>query len=275
VLAELFLGADYPDVRSASIFRFVTFPKVLQSLRRPRDNIFSIVSKLRQHLWAPFESPVRYEDLVAKHNEVMAEKVSKKRLYKYVELLRDIGWVDTVDDPEDKRRHLVHAMKTPDKSSYSSLRQSTPFFHETDFKNWLEALKNYSSPEEIFIYKNLQNRERYAILGNPSSDLENHFKATLFQEEYFPEPFKPEQEAKLEKDHEISSDEEKDKFAGLSHLEVTLREKFSRGTQHDFAVLAKQLDPSLTESEAETLFCRMVDEGAIAMDPEGWWRWIR
>jgi hypothetical protein len=223
----------------------------------------------------PFESPVRYEDLVEKHNEVMAEKVSKKRLYKYVELLRDIGWVDTVEDPEDKRRRLVHTLKTPDNSSYYSLRQSTPFFHEKDFKNWLEALKNYSSPETIFIYNNLQNRERHAILGNPSSDLENCFKATLFQDEYFLEPFKPEQEAKLEKSHEISSDEEKDKFAGLSHLEVTLKAKFSKGTQQEFAVLAKQLDPSLTESEAENLFSRLVDAGAIAMDPEGWWRWTR
>jgi hypothetical protein len=260
----------------ANIRDYLTALELLRSFEETtRAGIPGHIVAVFHKVIEPFESPVRYEDLVEKHNVVMAEKVSKKRLYKYVELLRDIGWVDTVEDPEDKRRHLVHALKTPENSSYYSLRQSTPFFHEKDFKGWLEALKNYSSPETIFIYNNLQNRERHAILGNPSSDLDNYFKATLFQDEYFLEPFKPEQEAKLEKSREISSDEEKDKFAGLSHLEVTLREKFSKGTQYDFEVLAQQLDPNLTESEAETLFNRLVDAGAIAMDPEGWWRWIR
>lgn len=224
---------------------------------------------------APFGGPVNYEDLVEKHNETTAEKVSKKRLYKYVELLRDVGWVDTIEDPEDKRRRLVYPLKKPESRLYYSLRQSTPFFHEKDFKNWLDQLKNYSSPQKISIYNNLVNREKHVIDGNPSSDLKNHFIQSLFQDEYSLEPLEPEKEFKPEKDEEISSGEEKLRIPALSPLESGLKEKFSWGTQQEFEALAKQVDPSLTKSEAGALFKRLVDGGAIARDPEGWWRWIR
>jgi len=224
---------------------------------------------------APFGGPVNYEDLVEKHNETMPERVSKKRLYKYVELLRDVGWVDTIEDPEDKRRRLVYPLKKPESRLYYSLRQSTPFFHEKDFKNWLNNLKNYSSPEKVFIYKNLVNREKHVIGGNPSSDLENYFTQNLFQDEYSLEPLEPEKEFKPEKDDEISSGEEKLRIPALSPLESGLKEKFSWGTQQDVEALARQVDPSLTESEAGALFKRLVDEGSIARDPEGWWRWIK
>jgi hypothetical protein len=54
-----------------------------------------------------------------------------------------------------------------------------------------------------------------------------------------------------------------------------LKEQFSIGTQQDFENIAKQLDPDLTSSEAENLFEKLVDEGQIAMDPAGWWRWTQ
>jgi hypothetical protein len=221
---------------------------------------------------APFGRPVNYEDLVKKHNETMAEKASKKRLYKYVELLRDIGWVDTVADPEDKRKRLVYPLKKPESRLYYSLRQSTPFFHEKDFKNWLESLKNYSSPKNIFIYNNLVDHEKHVVDGNPHDDLEKIFIQSLFRDEYFLEAKK---ELNLVKNAEISSGEEKRRIPASSPLEAKLKEKFSRGTQQDFEALAKQLDPNLTKSEADHLFEKLVDEGAIAMDPEGWWRWTR
>jgi len=111
--------------------------------------------------------------------------------------------------------------------------------------------------------------------GNPSSDLENYFIQSLFQDEYSLEPLEPEKEFKLEKDEGISGGEEKLRIPALSPLELGLKEKLSWGTQQDFEVLAKQLDPSLTESEAGALFNRLVEGGSIARDPEGWWRWIR
>jgi hypothetical protein len=155
------------------------------------------------------------------------------------------------------------------------MRQSTPFFHETDFRNWLDGLKDYSPSEEIHLYHNLRDREEHAVFGNPSCDLQDYVVRNLFQEEYFLEPFEPEEDSKQGKDDEISSDEEKRRIEDVSHLEATLREKFVRGTQRDFETLASQLNPKLTKSETVTLFWRLVDDGSVAMDPDGWWRWTR
>ncbi|HDQ05966.1 MAG TPA: hypothetical protein ENN36_04495 [Candidatus Bathyarchaeota archaeon] len=221
----------------------------------------------------PFQKPVNYEDLVEKHNETMSEKLSKKRIYKYVELLRDIGWVDTIQDPEDKRRRLVYPLKKAESRLYHSLRKSTPFFHQKNFENWLKMLENYSSPENIFIYNNLVDKEKHAL--NSSSDLTKYFIEKLFREEYFLEPLEPKQDPKTENNAEIIGGEEKLQNSTLSQLQSDLKEKFSWGTQQDFEKIAKQLDPNLSQSEAESLFEKLVDQGHIAMDPQGWWRWTQ
>ena len=214
-----------------------------------------------------------HEELVEKYNNAMSEKVSKKSVYKYVELLRDIGWVDTIQDTEDKRRRLVYPLKKAESRLYYSLRQSFPFFHEKDLKNWLEGLQNYSSPENIFIYNNLVDKEKHAI--NSSSDLTKYFLEKLFREEYFLEPLEPKQDSKTLKEPEISGGEEKLQILAVSQLESELKEKFSSGTQQDFENITKQLNSNLTQSEAENFFKKLVDEGDLAMDPEGWWRWTK
>ncbi len=260
----------------ANIRDYLTALELLKSFEETtRAGIPGHIVNFFHKVLATFGDPVNYEELVEKHNDIMAEKVSKKRLYKYVELLRDIGWVDTVEDPEDKRKRLVYPLKKPESRLYYSLRQSTPFFHEKDFRNWLERLKNYSSPKNISICNNLVDREKHAIGVNPSCDLEKHFIRSLFQDEYFLEPLKAEQEFKLEKNTEISSGEEKRQISDLSCLEAKLKEKFSWGTQKDFETLVRQLEPNLADTEAESFFEKLVDEGAIAIDPEGWWRWTK
>ncbi len=135
----------------------------------------------------------------------MSEKVSKKRVYKYVELLRDISWVDTKPNPEDKRRKIVYPLNKDENRLYYSLRRSTPFFHEKDLKNWLEGLKNYSSPETIFIYNNLVEKQKHQL--NSSSDLTKNFLEKLFRDEYFLEPLEPKKENKSLTEPKISSSE--------------------------------------------------------------------
>jgi hypothetical protein len=257
-----------------NIHDFLTALELLKSFEETtRAGIPGHVVTFYHKIIVPFQKPVNYEELVEKHNELMSEKLSKKRVYKYVELLRDIGWVDTIQDPEDKRRRLVYPLKKAESRLYYSLRRSTPFFHQKDLKNWLKGLENYSSPENIFLYNNLVDREKHAL--NSSSDLTKYFIEKLFREEYFLEPLEPKQEPKTEKETEISGGEEKLQILALSHLESDLKEKFSWGTQQDFEKTAKQLDPNLTQSEAENLFEKLVDQGHIAMDPNGWWRWIQ
>jgi hypothetical protein len=260
----------------ANIRDYLTALELLKSFEETtRAGIPGHILAFFHNIIEPLGEPANYDDLVEKHNESTAQQVSRKTLYKYVELLRDIGWVDTVEDPDDKRKRLVYALKKPESRIYYSLRQSTPFFHEKNLRKWLESLKNYSSLETIHLNNNLHDREEQAIFGNPSCDLQNYIVQSLFQDEYFLEPLEPKEDPKLEKNAEISRCEEKRRISGISQLEATLKEKFTWGTEQDFEALARELDPELTKPEAENLFWRLVDDSAIARDPEGWWRWTK
>jgi len=54
-----------------------------------------------------------------------------------------------------------------------------------------------------------------------------------------------------------------------------LRKFFSKGTEEEFESLIKQLNPSLTDREAATLFNQLVEAGHLARDAEGRWQWTR
>ncbi len=203
----------------------------------------------------------------------MSEKVSKKSVYKYIELLRDIGWVDTIQDPEDKRRRLVYPLKKAESRLYYSLRQSLPFFHEKDLKNWLENLKKYSSQENIYIINNLVEKDKYRL--NSKCDLTKHFIETLFREEYFLDPLEPKKDIKKANKPKNSLIDENLQILGTFNLKTMLKEKFKRGTQQNFENTVKQIDPKLTQLEIEQLFEKLVETGDLAMDPEGYWRWTK
>jgi len=110
----------------ANIQDYLTALELLKSFEETtRAGIPGHVITFYHKIIVPFQKPANYEELVEKHNETMSEKVSKKRIYKYVELLRDIGWVDTIEDPEDKRRRLVYPLNKAESRLYYSLRRST------------------------------------------------------------------------------------------------------------------------------------------------------
>jgi len=52
-----------------------------------------------------------------------------------------------------------------------------------------------------------------------------------------------------------------------------LRAQFEKGTEQEFEELVMKAGDQ-TREEAEKLFNRWVHDGRLAMDPEGWWRWI-
>ncbi|RLI00130.1 hypothetical protein DRO19_00310 [Candidatus Bathyarchaeota archaeon] len=58
----------------------------------------------------------------------------------------------------------------------------------------------------------------------------------------------------------------------FSELIRCLRSKFTKGTEEDFVDLA--VKQGITEDEAQNLFKKLVDEGRIGRDPQGYWRWI-
>jgi len=50
-----------------------------------------------------------------------------------------------------------------------------------------------------------------------------------------------------------------------------LRTAFKKGTEDEFKALA--VEKGLSEADVDALFNRLVDEGSLAMDPDGFWRW--
>jgi len=58
----------------------------------------------------------------------------------------------------------------------------------------------------------------------------------------------------------------------ISAVIPKLRSSFSAGSQRDFEDLATK--HGLTQEEAQSLFNRLVEEGMLGLDPEGFWRWV-
>jgi len=256
----------------ANIHDFLTALELLKSFEETtRTGIPGNIVTFYHKIIVPFENPANYEDLVEKHNNTMSEKVSKKSVYKYIELLRDIGWVDTIQDPEDKRRRLVYPLKKAESRLYYSLRQSLPFFHEKDLKNWLDNLKKYSSQENIYIINNLVDKDKHRL--NSKCDLTKHFIDTLFREEYFLDQLEPKTHIKTVNKPKNCLIEENLQILGSFNLKTMLKEKFERGTQQNFENIVKQIDPKVTSLEIEQLFEKLVETGDLAMDPEGYWKW--
>jgi predicted DsbA family dithiol-disulfide isomerase len=61
----------------------------------------------------------------------------------------------------------------------------------------------------------------------------------------------------------------------LAHIETKRKALFIKGffDAERLIRIAKAQNPNLSDQEAEKLFEKLVDEGQIAMDQEGWWRW--
>ena len=80
----------------------------------------------------------------------------------------------------------------------------------------------------------------------------------------------------FQKEHLTPADsqiaEDKGSIAEVEVLISQLRELFNRGTEQDFTKLARS--QGLSDKEAQTLFIQLRDSGKVAMDPEGFWRWV-
>jgi predicted DsbA family dithiol-disulfide isomerase len=61
----------------------------------------------------------------------------------------------------------------------------------------------------------------------------------------------------------------------LAHIETKRKALFIKSFFDAERLIrkAKAQNPNLSDQEAEKLFEKLVDEGQIVMDPEGWWRW--
>jgi len=128
---------------------FVTVFKMFQFCEE------TTVTGLSQHIITVFNDLMKplmvfnYKTLVEKSKEVLDYPLSSKTLYKYVEELEKIGWVDQQPDPEDKRRRIITVIRTEKNLLSYSLSQFHTFFTLETFKEWLkEHFKLFSQNPE-------------------------------------------------------------------------------------------------------------------------------
>lgn len=100
---------------------------------------------------------------------------SSKRLYDYVKLLRDIGWVDTEPSPTDKRKNLIKVLENPKNLLISSVSSFPALFTEETFNEWISSIKNYSEKNGFYIIQNIIDHTRvYELFHNNNNKEVTH-----------------------------------------------------------------------------------------------------
>jgi len=104
-----------------------------------------------------------YGELVTKYNEKAVElglkKVSKSTLYKWVQELSNLGYLDTVPNPNDRRYRYITLIENPNISGDYLNQINEEFFGEKDFYNWFEGLKNIIFPKPL-LYRDWFSKEK-------------------------------------------------------------------------------------------------------------------
>jgi len=129
-------------------------------------------------------------------------------------------------------------------------------------KNFLER---YQLNENLWMGDTKLDRDYIELITSPIRELSfNKF------------PSKQEVEAFVEKKTEISSIQRTEDTlkTSLGELEDMLRESLHAGTQQMFEKLAIEKS-ELTGEEARSFLAHLINEGKLALDPEGYWRWTK
>lgn len=219
-----------------------------------------------------------YAALTERYNQVFRRKKSSSTLRKYVMLLGQVGYVDTLPDPSDKRKSLIMVIKKLDENVFDSvIHRFSDSFTLKEFKGWFDEIrKSVLQKPKVLMQKMTSEHE-----ANVEAVYEEHYSPTLLslelltsEEQISQYASKPVEGVKPQKTIEDMFRTEKNRISRtLLTQEVLgqLRKGFQKGTQHDFETLAQ--DVGLNQEEAERLFQQLVEEGKLAMDPEGWWCW--
>ncbi len=141
------------------------FDRVILPLWELKQNIDFEQTSLDEPTSTPVSHSIyglTYKELMNESNEQGHRKISTKRVSEYVEVLREIGWIDTQKDPEDKRRNLVSVIKNHNNRPISSVGTISSLFTAEDFKKWLDSVQKYSS-EEVILLENVETRKTVSL----------------------------------------------------------------------------------------------------------------
>lgn len=117
------------------------------------------------------QGPFEYIEFRDKHNEVFQRKRSTSVLRNYVQLLREIGYVDTEPHPSDKRKKLIRVIKEVKSLADSVQDKFSKSFTEDKLKEWFNAVKKCVHENPVSLRKNL--------ISVSQTDIE-----TIFKEHY-------------------------------------------------------------------------------------------
>ena len=221
------------------------------------------------------EVPFNYETLTEKYNEVFRRKRSSSTLRRYVMLLSEVGYVDTMPDPVDKRKKLITVIKNHNENTFDSVIQAfSGSFSLEKFKEWFNDVKNYVHGNHVVLMRKLTAENEVNI----EEIYEHHYSPTLldtelsrFSEQIFPEGskriegVKPQKKAEDVLRTEKSTIQESVEYA----LEMMTKRKPEHTTGDDF-IHDLKWKGKLRDEEARKLFDGLLEEGKLAYDLDGW-----
>jgi len=211
----------------------------------------------------------RYEELVRRHNETFPENVvSTKTMYRWTAELSAIGYVDTQPDPAAPRFKLIKVLKNPQDVLSHLLGTLAGSFSLESLKKWWNTLRQRYSSETKIALKIFDSdasldelyEKFYCKIGAERNNVIENEKSLN-------------QPPSIEKGTQTFSEDERERPRASFQTLDYLRQNFHAGTQQAFEKVV--IESGLSKEEAEKLFLRLVDQGELAMDPEGWWRWTK
>jgi len=135
--------------------------------------------------------PFNYQTLTQKHNEVFHRKRSSTTLRGYVKLLREVGYVDTMPDPTDKRKSLITIIRENEENLFDSVVNNfSKSFSLENLKSWFNGVKNSVGENHVFLMHQINDNDEVNI----EDVYEQHYFSTLlslcsteFTKQIFPE----------------------------------------------------------------------------------------
>jgi len=208
------------------------------------------------------------------YNHAFRPKRSRKTVARYLQRLEDIGYLEEVDDENDRRLKIYVPMFSEQEKWTNLDFFQMSILTSPELKESLEkVVSEYGQQHDFHVYiyyvddvgqvrkRELTRDELVDIIYTWKDDVCPYLKKQL-------------EEWKRKKEAEILDNQEMSKNVHFSEETLSkLRRKIGAPcSQGDWIVIIKQL--GFSENEAVALFDKLIVEGLIAETPEGLWFWV-
>lgn len=232
-----------------------------------------------------------YAALTERYNQVFHRKKSSSTLRKYVMLLGQVGYIDTLPDPSDKRKTLIMVIRKLDENVFDSvIHRFSDSFTPEKFKAWFNEIKKSVLQNPKVLMPKMTSEHEADI----QAIYEEHYSPTLLalepsapKEQISEYASKPVEGVKPQKKIEDMFRTEKNRILGISpkrrdrkpalgDVVSKLRREWTRDLETD--EFMKRLE-ELTSSpiEAKSLFNQLAGSELFWYDKDDktFWRWVK